>query len=244
MNKFAIVMITVDRSPGKNYLIETLENLKRGGVFDSPLLGDFTIFDSGSEIKERHVNQALDTVGLSSKINRVIAGIRRTPTENSAIALSVGARLGFHWVLFLEDDIDVCADFLESTAVWLEEHAEKYRVFPLAAKYDEILAVLARRGDTMWRYPVECFYGTVAITMRSEDALSIATYLEGRKNEHQYDLHMQDWARERDIKYFLTPVPSFVQHIGAQSFIRPGSDPIAYGSWPGREWSYARKVAQ
>ena len=40
-------MITVDRTPRKNYLLETLKNLERSGVWKSEHLNSFHLFDSG-----------------------------------------------------------------------------------------------------------------------------------------------------------------------------------------------------
>ena len=47
MQEITVVMITVDRTPRKNYLLETLKNLERGDVWKSEHLHSFHLFDSG-----------------------------------------------------------------------------------------------------------------------------------------------------------------------------------------------------
>jgi hypothetical protein len=232
---FAVVMITVDRSPKQNFVGDTLAALERAGVFDSPLLESFTVFDSGSPSLDFLPNGWL------------IDSAKRCPVGNTAAALAHGANSGSPWVLFLEDDIDVCDKFLESIAGWLYDHHEGYEVFPLGANYDMILA-LERLDKTAWRYSVNQFYGTLAVAMRARTAGSIADYLlkhhssPERRVGSPYDLYMADWARENHITHFLTPVPSFVQHTGVESIIRPGSIFHTYESWPGPEWSYQRRA--
>lgn len=229
---FAVVMITIDRSPKPNFIGQTLAALDRSGVFQSLLLDSFTIFDSGSA-----------SLKFLPMINGwPVLSAKRCPVENTAAALRHGAESGSPWVLFLEDDIDVCGRFLESISMWLEDHAEGYEVFPLGANYNTIIA-MERLGKTSWRYAVEQFYGTLAVAMRAETAGQVADYLMQRRGSTEgspYDLYMADWARERGITYFLTPVPSFVQHTGVESVIRPGSIFHVYESWPGPDWSYKR----
>jgi hypothetical protein len=106
--------------------------------------------------------------------------------------------------------------------------------------------VLERLGKTCWKYSVDQFYGTIAVAMRAVTAARIAHYLIQRhrgptkRDGSPYDLYIADWARENGIPYFLTPVPSFVQHTGTDSMIRPGSIFHTYDSWPGPEWVYKR----
>lgn len=231
---FNVSLITVDRSPKQNFFGQTMTALDRSGVFDSPLLDRFTIFDSGSPNFD-----FLSTYTYGWPVDSA----KRCPVENTAAALLFAGSSPSPWVLFLEDDIDVCDKFLESVSAWLADHEEHYKVFPLGANYEQIVA-LERLGKTAWRYSIEQFYGTLAVAMRAETAQQIGRYLLRRhagptkRDGAPYDLYMSDWAREQGITHFLTPVPSFVQHTGVESVIRPGSIFHTYESWPGPKWAY------
>lgn len=228
---FHATMITVDRSPKQNFLRRTLENLTRSGVFASPLLDGFTIVDSGSRVS------FIDDATVNVERDVAIDSAVRVPTENAARALKLGAESGSPWVLFLEDDIDVCGRFVESTAAWLGEHERAYKVFPLGANYDAVKGCV-RRGERAWPYGVAQYYGTLAVAMRRETAADLAAFLAERAHRQEYDLLMAEWARGQGISHFLTPAPSFVQHIGVESVIRPGSVFHTYETWPGPTWIY------
>ena len=238
MKQFAVAMITLDRSPKSNYLGTTLSNLERAGVFASPLLESFTLVDSGSTSKA-FIHETI--VSMSYRLH--VKSAKRWPTENAACALRLASGAGAPWVLFLEDDIDVCDRFLESTSDWLADFAYGYRIFPLGANY---ASLQARRdaGHHTWTYPLDLFYGTLAVAMKAETAASLAAYLDAHFTDSKYDLLMADWARKQGVEDFLTPVPSFVQHIGVESLIRPGSAPIIYPCFAGRTWSYERATAK
>jgi hypothetical protein len=235
--KFDVVMMTFDRSPRTNYLQDTVNNLLRAGVFESSRLHSFTLADSGSPTLD-----VIQTAFENVDYDVYVATGQRTPTQNAAYALSRASNMGADWVLFLEDDIDVCNWFLESAAGWLEDHIDMgHRVFPLGANYADIEGLVGR--STCWTYPIAAYYGTLAVAMRSNDARSIAEHLAQIDPEKAtYDLFIAQWAAARGIREFLTPVPSFVQHLGQDSSIRPGGEFHQYRSWPGRQWSYARRT--
>jgi hypothetical protein len=140
--------------------------------------------------------------------------------------------------LYLEDDIEVCDKFLESTQAWLAAHADdSCPVYPLGANY-ETLTRLWIEGYTAWEYPIEDFYGTLAVAMRPSVASRLSQYLDKYRDIAQYDLLIGQWAKEQGMTHFRTPVPSLVQHIGLESIIRPGSQSIVYPCFAGRDWSY------
>src|SRR5207248_6254739 len=125
------------------------------------------------------------------------------------------------WVLFLEDDIIVCAHFLDSVSAWLEDNSlESHRVVAFGAAYREIVA-LRDAGRTRWDYPISAFYGTQCICLRTPDAADVATYWQNQNRQCLYDLLLKDWAREHypAEEYFAASVPSFVQHVGRDSAI-------------------------
>ena len=234
---FAVVMITVDRVPRRNFLAETLANLKRSGVFDSPLLESFSIVNSNFDTKD-FIYEAIGDLPIS--VYSPIGGMRKA-TENGAMALAIGSESQADWVLFLEDDIDVIDKFLESTDLWLARHGRRSVVFPLGANYADIAALYRLGADDAWTYELGMFYGTLAFALTPGHAKAVSDYWYANRRDQTYDLLMSRWAREQKVEHFVTPVPSFVQHIGRESAIRPGSPFIQYESWPGRRWRYEPK---
>lgn len=232
MRGIAAVMVTVDRTPKPNYLAETLENLKRGGCRDSKHLLRIDLVSPDLEWASRAL-PGQNCMG------------RNPANLNVASALRFGADTGAPWTLFLEDDIDVCANFFDSAGAWLDDHArDDRRAYFFGANFGEV-GDLAAKGIHAWDYPIDLAYGTQAFAVRSEDAASLADYLE----EHCYDLTpegtrydhlMRGWAKERwpEIDHFLASCPSFVQHTGRSSVIDPREVVHVFPSWPGREWSY------
>lgn len=246
MKDIAIAMITIDRSPLKNYLGETLENLKRAGVFSSPRFCGAHVCNSLPDgFTLREVRQHDVPVHALEHEHAVLSANR-----NVSMTLRVGALSKAEWVLFLEDDIDVCDKFLDSVGAWLDEHEDsvEYPLYAFGAAYD-IVCKYHRMGKTAWTYPVTGFYGTQAFAVRPAVALDISKWLDEHEfdrtdNGTAYDISIHDWADARGYQYFLASVPSFVQHNGKQSFIspRPEDQVHAFASWPGREWSYQSKV--
>jgi hypothetical protein len=126
---------------------------------------------------------------------------------------------------------------------WLDDYGDGgHLVYPLAAGYRWVDAAV-ERGESAHPYPVHQFYGTQAFALLRDDARDLADFIEAdpyRKNPEgvSWDLIMHDWAAERGVSHFLTPCPSFAQHIGRQSVVNPRPKTHQFASWPGREWSY------
>lgn len=156
-----VVMITVDRSPKQNYLRQTIENLSRGRVFTSERLRSFTLF-VGQPVKQSDamsVDRPLSPyetliADLSPLFHAIADDYRLLPCENAGRALTIGAELtpANGWMLFLEDDIDVCDDFLGSVGRWLDLYAPKnddeYAIYQFGCPY--IPAERSNTSDVWW----------------------------------------------------------------------------------------------
>jgi hypothetical protein len=245
MQEIVVVMVTLDRFPQENYLAETLQNLKRAGVWESENLHSFHMFDSGSFSKWPDTVIDADMIH-NKKIHIHRANLFRVANLNVAEALNFGASLNRKWVLFLEDDIDVCDKFIESVTLWLNENGlrEDRHIFAFGANYDSIDSAYALKKTT-WDYGINLFYGTQAIAFRSRDAHNLSCYLKENVFSQNaegtaYDLVMASWAKDvwPEIKYFLASVPSFVQHIGRESIINPRPKTHMFPSFPGHNWKY------
>ncbi len=233
MKDISVVMVTVDRSPQPNYLSQTLSNLYRGGVFKSPRLSGFHLIDSRNNMYHSIPDQLAELICFHGAVEF------RNANENVAEALEAGA-FESDWVLFLEDDIDVCSLFLDGVGHWLDKHQ----------KEDRRIYVFGSVG--YWNLnrdvadiEIKHFFGTQAIALRREDARSLSEYLidhqfDKADDGSAYDLLMHGWAKEQypGIKMFSACYPSFVQHIGRESIIRPRPKTHQFKSWRGKDWAY------
>lgn len=246
--KIAITMRTNDRSPGPNYLHQTIENALRAGIMASPHLAAFDIVASHTlegEFREEagyycHAGQVQVERGQSWRINlhdpRRVLSPNECATEAHAIADSHDA----DYVLFIEDDLDFCANFLESVVSWLGEYAEsQYPLFVFGSP--QISST--RRGAKPVR--VKGFYGTqcYAIPKRLHSRL-VQWLIENplyRGKSRCHDLRLHNWAEELRVTHFLASCPSFVQHVGEVSGM--GCPRVHFPSWRGRDWSYLEEAA-
>lgn len=259
MRDIAVVIVTVDRRPRKNYLADTLSNLARSGAWGGERLHSIHVVDSGGS-DEWPDDGIIDFAYASYRSGEPVVPIpsnviavhrtetRRNGKQNFATALEVGARSGARWVVVLEDDVDFVDDFVDGVGRWLDDCAVPRAMFyPLCGNHMTI-AHRALAGLNSWDYPIEAFWGFQAIATRPVEALSFAEWLrqnpdyihaDGRKDSEAHDLEMHRWAVANRIRSFVGSCPSFVQHVGVESVINPTRDwDVSFPSWPGRDWSY------
>lgn len=237
-----VCMITMDRSPKENFLEGTLERFARSGGFQSPRLAFFNLFETGAPGGDPWATKILERLPIETngKLNLIIPERRMLPCENAGRALFLTAEAPVDFVLFLEDDLDFCADFVGSVARWLNNWAtSSYPLFAFGAAYD-------MGKDPIWLYPINKFYGTQALAMLPHNARSAGHYLmqnhpvNGVTAPGAYDLMLHDWARANfpQAAFFAASNPSFVQHLGAnRSSLRDsGSGPTF--PFAGTDWQY------
>ena len=169
--------------------------------------------------------------------------VRRTPNGNVAEAIHVASQCEAKWVLFLEDDIEVCGEFLDSVGLWLDRNERNNRhVYVFGSVWsngqEEYTEVLTSN-----------FFGTQAFAIRIEHGNSLAEFLVDNEFSQSdkgdaYDLILTKWAVTTwpHISHFGVSNPSFVQHIGMNSVINPRNDIHTFPSWPGKNWSYVSRV--
>lgn len=236
MKTIGIGIKTADRSPRHNYLADTFGNLARAGVFRSPHLYGLRVYDSCVEDWAMKIPPG---VLLDKPVEQ-----RRSLHENAAEAIRYTAAMGADWTLVLEDDLDFCDRFLESTLAWVGQvvaERREYLMYVLGANYSQIVDA-RRKKKIVWDYPIGSFYGAQALLWRTNVARGLAEWLGPSPSYngiagHGHDLLLGRWAKERGETHFAASVPSFVQHIGKESGI--GNRSFGFSSWPGRNWSYA-----
>lgn len=180
------------------------------------------------------------------------AAAPRTACVNGATALDAGIATGAPWILFCEDDLDVCAEFLDSVGRWLDEYADpRYHVFPFGAAYPQVREA-AQRLQFTWEYPTGAFYGTQCVALRRTDAIGLANYWRTEPevcdvySPSAFDLMLADWHRKTfpEQPYLLASAPSFVQHLGRDSIATNLKQTHYFTSWPGRLWMFEPGVVR
>jgi hypothetical protein len=238
--RFCIVISTADRSPGDNYLLDTLGNLQASGVFSSRIPHELVIVDTGKGV--RHIAEAqiwLATRGIPATIltpEHKCSGLR-----NAAEGLKY-ATLVASWVILLEDDVQTCGMFLESVSAWLSDLPEtQYDFHPLCAGYSGKAG--RERTQKVWDFPIGAFYGTQGYVLSRSSARHLGVYLDALEDKtHQrfgHDMAIKEWAKGRwpEITHFQAPGMDFVQHVGKDSSIHPGRF-HQYPHFGGIQWSY------
>lgn len=220
MNKYSIVISHTHGERSDDYLSDTVENLCRSGVFRSKLLASFSIFESNNRLHQNN------------------------NPENALKCLKEAYRNNTEWVIFMEHDIDVIDNFLESVDLWISEHHHKDVAFyPLCASYNELFDC----KESAWEYPTHFYYGAQGYCISRENLSSLINYLENNHGPGYHDIRLQNWAleyaKDKSVKYLLTPSLSFVQHVGVVSTLHPGRF-HDYPSWPGRQYTYPGKVVK
>lgn len=236
--EYGVMVRTFDRGR-VNYLPDTLESFQRSTATHEPIPYELHLFDSGSPDPSW-----LDGMPGAHHFPEH----KLTPNENAVALMRGTGQLDVDWVLFLEDDIEFCDDFLGSVDRWLSEHASPDRhLYTFYTPYKEVSRAF-ERGDTYYQYPIKNFYGTQCLAMRPEDALSAADGLtEIMKTWHSskgYDLLLKEWAKQTwpKVDYFLASVPSFVQHVGVESSLSGNERFHHNDSFQGAAWSYKGRV--
>jgi len=309
VREISIAMITIDRAPRENYLPRTIQNLTRGGVFESPHFQSMCIADSGTspDWPDRGLNDIswfavkgdpdpaftapIQKPGRRTGASRSGSGEReavkpfqerrspllapppalfaplhappgalvsvlRSPAPrpaplNAAAAMDVAVATGAPWILFMEDDIDVCGDFLESAYRWLKLYGTpEYRVFSFGANYPHV-KVAAERLEFTWQYPVDWFYGSQCIALRRGDAASLAAYWRTNPEvpgatDTAIDIMVAQWHKMEypAQPFFLATAPSFIQHIGRASYATTKEVTHQFTTWPGPFWVYEPGVVR
>lgn len=252
MRDLAVVIKTRDRRPvgQPNYLGMTLACLARSGLWESSALHSVQIVDSGShDPRDFIATEVTPNVpsGLSSHrlLIDLCADEGRTLHQTASLAIRRGAETLAPWVLVIEDDIDVCDQFVDGVVAWLEDHATPAQVlYAFGANYAQIQRAVIK-GATLWPYPVGAFYGAQAVAWSHEDALQLADWLgpdpsyDGVRN-HGHDLLLGRWGRSRGLTHFAASAPSFVEHIGKGSGIN--NKFFRFASWPGPGWRYRSRA--
>lgn len=238
--KIAVTMRTNDRSPGPNYLRQTLNNALRAGIMTSSHLAAFDIVTSHPMTpalrEEFHLALAKSVTTPQIRESKRVLTPNGCATEAHAVADSHDA----DYVLFIEDDLDFCSKFLESVVAWLQRYAEPQ--YPLYT-FGSAAVSTVRSGAKPVRIGI--FFGTQCYAIARRDHGGLVRWLvdnptyNGKPRCH--DLRLHHWADQLRATHFLASCPSFVQHVGSISGM--GCTEVLFPSWCGRDWTYMNEEA-
>lgn len=245
----SLTIRTADRSPGPNYLRRTAEALVAGGVLaaDRSVLRSLHVCETGRVGGAAFVASQLDGTGLEGIARVYVPYGPLTPNQNAQLALSLPLDHLPEWVVFMEDDIDVCARFVESVSRWLGAHAvPDVRLYTFGSTHPAVTQACGAGVDYAV-YGSEDFFGSCCYAVRHEDATDLVRWLEKHPTyngtHRSHDLLLSTWLSRRfrkALRQVRASAPSFVQHVGDVSGLSPSRTKIyRYVTWPGREWSYA-----
>lgn len=229
--KFAIAIRTCDRHPQKNFLGSTIKNLfEHGGAAAtrsnrSESIGFKVVIGDGRGFDriewQNEFNSACDSSNATPLTN---AGL--TPNQNAGSAIQCAAMLDPEWVIFLEDDLDFCSEFLESVDLWLRDWArDDRRVYSLCCAFKQGNPFI--NPMPFWDMPAGVFFGTQGFIMRKDDASSFAQFLmdlDPIQVPTTLDFQLAHWLFQNhpNAPYITATCPSFVQHVGFESSIHNG----------------------
>lgn len=242
--RFSIVISTADRSPSRNYLIDTLNGLKESGVFSDPRRYRLGIVDTGKGVLQR-TRAAVWCMTSNVPVAIIDPERKRSSPDNASAGLEWAAWQGSEWTIFLEDDVEVCGRFLESVELWLAENATRdVPLCPLCANYGKKEG--RDRNDKTWLYLIGRFYGTQGFAIWTSEAGPLSKFLKDEAQKRGWhnglDLLIKDWlaAEFPDVTHLVAPGMDFVQHVGKESAIHPGRF-HQYPHFGGTGWSYGAR---
>jgi len=226
---YAVVIGTVNRVPGPNYLAGLVASLRAAGLWTCGLLTDqrLLIADGGSATYE-HCEairaQAVPEAEGTGEIELCYVPVRLTPNEAYLHVVEVGLKTGAPWVITLEDDVRVAKDFLWQIDAWLGRHDTAWmQLVPLYCPYQDMRAA-HDLGLDVWTYPVQAYFGSQGMLWRREALAAFAEWyaaggIDGHGEGGFCDMQMKAWHLEAwpAVRYFATPVPSLLQHVGRYS---------------------------
>lgn len=232
--KYNIVMRTKDRTPKKNYIIETLKSFFANND-DLDLLNKFIIqCDNGKHefITYNTEFEKLRNEKLFIHCNLILL----TPNLNASEALCIEQNSETIYTIFIEDDIIFCKDFLKEVD-WYVKELKNFICLTFHCPYKEILEE-KKKNNYFWKYPLEKFYGTQCFLMHSFNMQEFGKFIKLFANEKniknlkmKYNSNgstpmiykcLDFWLKEFIYykfkqEYIYATVPSLVQHIGVES---------------------------
>ncbi|MFT5135175.1 MAG: hypothetical protein ACI8XV_000197 [Arenicella sp.] len=211
--KIEAVIITLDRSPRKNYLPSTLDSLKKSGLFEHAAF-TLSVHHDGLDCENISAAEALDSRVAVIKGGNPLLGYNLAAVR----AIRYACAQSPDFVLFMEDDIKVCPDFPEFVIATINEFGAS-PLMDFATYYQEIVDAYLE-GNRSFEMDAVQFYGTQCYVSTCADMQSYADFIERNHNIKPgfADIWFDSWLEESGRPRFVKcAVPAAAQHIGVES---------------------------
>lgn len=244
--KYALAMITTDRSLNnrKNYIFDTLDNLRRAEVFISPLYHSMTIHIDGQQQKyaQELYNHVQDLPNITIKIYDESAG----SAGNALRAHRDLQKTEEKWLMILEDDLNFSFKFLEKVNKWLKDAYDPKRYVYQIGVWNRYVDHYGQDNHGPWfdfygheepgkkvytkEKPTTLMRGSQCYIMKREHSIELSDYIESIMNGERlihHDMRIRHWLNKKAIEendnevgFIRSPKPTtFVQHIGKESAV-------------------------
>lgn len=119
-------------------------------------------------------------------------------------------------MLFMEDDIELCKNFLEKAMKEIEEHPDSFVMFYSCKKWE----IEEAENKKNWIPYDRRYVYTQAFYMPKGIWKKLTEFLKDnyRANHHRYSIAISDFLKAEWIHRYLV-LPALVQHIGTQSIL-------------------------
>lgn len=223
---------TANRAPKRNYLGQTVRQMLARSQDFPP--SDLHIFPTDPDIAWLH-RELGDVPWLDRDWDRLpvvrvhVPDHHCAPNANGVRQVRVDGN-PTDWLVMLEDDVEVCADFYGSVERWLTDYADPdIHVYRLHALPE---TPLKRVGKYAALAPLREMKGSQAVVLRMWDALLFASWATAHPRnwrpkdapfqqhpERGFDKLIGYWALQQwpDQPNGLVALPMLVNHIGRES---------------------------
>jgi hypothetical protein len=217
VRRLTITIRTADRHPRQNYLGQTVRGLIAAGVAAEQI----HVFPTAPDVRW------LDVELGDLPIVRHVPSTRRDANANGVAQVAALDVAPADWLLMLEDDVHVCADFEGSVLRWLDRFARPdVHVYRFCAFGEP-----EHRLPSVTVHPLREQRGSQAVALRSDDARRFAAWWSTHETDWRpkhapfqqepggFDKLIGYWALAEwpETRYGLVSRPQFVHHVGMQS---------------------------
>lgn len=216
--KLLFTLRTADRSPKRNYLWQTVDSLRRGGVAGA----DIHVFPTDPDMTWLLPEVPFPAMTLHPPARRMKAN------ENGIRPIALLDEIDADWIILSEDDLEWCADPIGSMTRWLEAHEAPDFVMYRFFAFGNLTKMSAHAAAA----PLCEQKGSQAVALRAGDARRFAKWASEHPTDWRpkgapyqdrpddgFDKLLGYWALQ-DKPYMRTGLvsrPFFVKHIGVQS---------------------------
>jgi hypothetical protein len=227
--KYLIVIPCVNREERNaiNVIDKTFKCFEKSGLFSSNIFVDILLLESGSKNVEylNCINEYIDKYRENNiKINIMYSSVSLNGNSNTLRMFMVIAgmdRNKYNFVIWMDDDIYVCKNFIENADSWIKKYANYSLFSSLYVPYD---SYFIKNKKYIHHANMHGFYGTCCTIFKPELAKYVIPFW---NDEHFNKFNYNPDARFRDClrKYFpkinriCVSFPSLVEHMNIGSAI-------------------------